>query len=71
MKSKINEKINEKINMKRKHFEDEIKDIDKLTLLNGLSVSKDGSVSAFEKCKKNCNYREGAQLGTGESLKSI
>lgn len=45
-------KVSEKINMKRKHFEDKNKDADELTLLNGLSVPKDGSVSAFKKYKK-------------------
>ncbi|XP_032680902.1 probable ATP-dependent RNA helicase DDX52 isoform X2 [Odontomachus brunneus] len=45
-------KLNEESNAKRKHLEDEDEDIDELTLLNGLSIPKDGNVSAFKKRKK-------------------
>lgn len=45
-------KFNEESSAKRKHLEDEDKDTDKLTLLNGLSIPKDGNVSAFKKRKK-------------------
>lgn len=48
--SKFSEKSNTK--EKRKHFECEDKDIDRLTLLNGLSVPGDEYISAFKKCKK-------------------
>lgn len=39
-------------NIKRKYEDDVNADIDKLTLLDGLSVPKDGSISLFKKRKK-------------------
>ncbi|EFN79684.1 hypothetical protein EAI_13792 [Harpegnathos saltator] len=45
-------KVNEENNKKRKRMEDEIEDNETLTLLDGLSVPKDGSISTFKKHKK-------------------